>query len=166
MKMDVNFIILKMSAIGDYIFLIIIVVASIVQAIMQKNKKEEAQKAERRKQVDRELNDEEPLEEYPMEHEEGGSIFDRMEKMLMPELPLEEVKPKVQKTIASKKEEDAAKYDIQNYKMFEGENAEPPKIEPDKKSVQPKKIIKPRLQHTFDLKKAVIYSEVLNRKYF
>jgi FtsZ-interacting cell division protein ZipA len=164
--MDVNFILLKMNAFGDYIFLIIIVVASIIQAIVQKNKKEEIQKAERRKQIDRELAEDEPAEEYPMEQEEGGSIFDRMEKMLMPEPYVEEVKPKVQKTVASKKEEDALKYDIQNYKMFEGENAEPPKIEPEKKSVQTGKIIKTRLSRTFDLKKAVIYSEVLNRKYF
>ena len=166
MKMDVIFIQLEMSAFGDYIFLIIIVVASIIQAIVQKNKKEEAQKAERRKQIDRELEDEEPSEEYPVEREEGGSIFDRMEKMLMPELPSEEIKPKVQKTVASKKEEDAAKYDIQNYKMFEAKNAELPRIEANVKSTQPTKQIKPRISSTFNLKKAVIYSEVLNRKYF
>lgn len=164
--MDVNFIQLTMSAFGDYIFLIIIVVASIIQAIVQKNKKEEIQKAERRKQIDRELEEDEPVEGYPMEQEEGGSLFDRMEKMLLPEPYVEEVKPEVQKTIASKKEEDALKYDIQNYKMFVGENVESPKTEPEKKIVQPGKIVKPRLSRTFNLKKAVIYSEVLNRKYF
>lgn len=164
--MDLNFIQLKMNAFGDYIFLIIIVVASIIQAIVQKNKKEEIQKAERRKQIDRELEEGEPVEGYPMEQEEGGSIFDRMEKMLLPEPYVEEIKPKIHKTVASKKEEEAGKYDIQNYKMFEGENAGPPKTEPEKKSVQRGKMIKPGLSRTFDLKKAVIYSEVLNRKYF
>lgn len=166
MKMDVNFILIKMNAFGDYIFLIVIVVASIVQAFVQKNKKEEAQKAERRRQIDRELEGEDSSEAYPMETEEGGSIFDRMEKMLMPELPPEEVKPIVQQTVASKKKEDSLKYDIQNYKMYEGENAEPPKIKSEINPAQSKKEAPKRLSRAFDLKKAVIYSEVLNRKYF
>ncbi len=164
--MDLNFIQYEMNAFGDYIFLIIIVVASIVQAIVQKNKKEEAAKAERRKSVERELQEEDYPEEFPRQEESGGTFFEQMERMLMPELPTEEKQPELQPEVPKKKEEIVRESSIQNYKMFEGEVHEFQKNLSGTKSQQTKEPIKPRVSRMFNLKKAVIYSEVLNRKYF
>jgi len=164
--MDVNFIQIKMSAFGDYIFLIIIVIASIVQAIVQKNKKEEAEKAERRKSVEKELEDNEEPEEYSSGEGTGGSIFENMEKMVIPELLNEEKQPQVKEIVDSKNWENIEESINQKYKMFKGENKEIPKIQPETKSPQPKGKINLKIFGNFNLKKAVIYSEVLNRKYF
>jgi hypothetical protein len=153
----------KLNAFGDYIFLIILAAASIIQAVIQKNKKEEAQKAERRRKVERELDE---TGEFQSREEEGGSVFDRMEEEWLPDIPKEEPKPVFQQTVRSKIAEKSKQFDIQNYKMFEGENMESPEIQRGTKLISSKSEFKQRFTKTFNLKKAVIYSEVLNRKYF
>ena len=178
--MDLIFIQYQYSAIGDYIFLILIVLASIAQAFSQKKKKDEA-KAQRQRSLNRELD--ETDDEYERQEDSydqpAGSFLDQMEKMFNPDLPEDEFKPVEKNVITEKKsdiqekKEQLAKMQksLSSYISEEEHKAEIEKEHPGKPLVQQTKEIKPikirqRIREGFDLKKAVIYSEVLNRKYF
>jgi len=87
--MNINSIIFQSAAIGDYLFLIMIVVASIVQAITQNKKKKALQEMTQKKDFQTSTLTPEVLETIP-EKMKGydlpiDSIFDSIQKMLVPE---------------------------------------------------------------------------------
>lgn len=160
----------QFAGIGDYIFLIIIVIVVIIQAISQSRKKEELAKAEQQKTRKAAWDDEETLmeeaREEPRDNSPFGSFFDEIEKVFVPELPHEEqsmnqddeghkqLEPPVLSSIISEEELNG---ELQKDHSALNKN-QPVKEE---KPVARKGI----LVTGFSLKKAVIYSEILNRKY-
>jgi len=178
--MELSFYQFQQGAVGDYIFLILIVLASIAQAFSQKKKKDE-EKANRQRRLDREL--EETDEEYERQYEEknqpDGSFFDQVEKMLNPDLPEYEPEPVKKSVILEKKSDIEEKKDklkqmqtsLSSYITDEEHNAEIQKEYPGKPPIQqPNEIksvkVRTGIRKGFNLKEAVIYSEVLNRKFF
>ena len=163
------------AAIGDYIFLIIIVLASIIQAISQNRKKAEILKAEQQKTRGKARQEEEYEDENPHEQRQEespfGSFFDEIEKVFIPELPGEEQsgsqnnlpeketgnQQPVNTTLHSNITEEELNLELQkDYSALDKTQQE--------KEVKP--IVRKRfLTAGFDLKRAVIYSEILNRKY-
>ena len=178
--MELSFYQYQQGAVGDYIFLILIVLASIAQAFSQRKKKVEEQ-AQRHRRLEKEL--EETDEAYERQYEEkeqpAGSFFDQMEKMFDPDLPEDEPEPVRKSIIIEKKSDIESKKEelkkmqtsLSSYITDEEHNAEIQKEYPGKSPMLPTKEIeslevRKRIREGFNLKKAVIYSEVLNRKYF
>ena len=160
------------AAIGDYIFLIIVVLASIIQAISKNRKKAELEKADRDDAGNEAWQDEDnqdrPRREPPKNESPFGSFFDEVEKMIIPEMPKEE--PSMDKGYFPETKMKSANATLHSNITEEELNKE---LEKDNSSLNKKQPvveknpvkIKRSLREGFSLKKAVIYSEILNRKY-
>jgi len=171
--MNVNSIIFQSAAIGDYLFLIMIVVASIVQAITQNKKKKALQEMTQKKdeQADQLMPDvldkkPETMKGYdsPMDN-----IFDSIQKMLVPEFEEEKhtwgddyPEPKAAKII-DKADESLNDSEAKLMREIDERHIEliTPKPVTEIKAIR----YKSRIREGFNLRKAVVYSEILNRKY-
>ena len=163
------------AAAGDYIFLIIIVLASIIQAYTQNKKKAEMKRAVLPDDI---YNDEQAEgdqndlpRKLPRNDSPFGSFLDQMEKMLVPDIS-EREQSRDDNDIPEKKavnrvggsitrpsnitEDELNKEMQKNYSALD--SYQPLK---DSNPVKPKR----RFREGFNMKKAVIYSEILNRKY-
>ena len=172
--MDINTILIQQAAIGDYLFLIIVVVASIIQAIVQNNKKKALQEL--------------PEDEMAQNDDQTADVFDRIpETMAGYETPVDNIfdpfgrspvsEPDLAKynwaddyaeDVTAKKEEEAvAESSIMSEEKSYQNTDNKFKISIPPKSVTTIPIVRYRsgIRAGFNLKKAVIYSEILNRKY-
>ncbi|PSK85562.1 hypothetical protein [Prolixibacter denitrificans] len=159
------------AGVGDYVFIILIIVVSIVQAINKQRKKERMKQMqdnggnngwEQPKQQREPYNPMDEKREDPF-----GTLFDRMEEVFDPvQYPSQEPEPEMEMT-----NNKVGQPEISNKKVEEiitkSRQAKMPgditatsvyhkgKKEPLKKSIR----------RDFDPRKAVIYSEIINRKY-
>jgi len=171
--MEFNSVIFQYASIGDYIFLIMIVVVSIIQAITQNKKKralmdqEQARPAQKNAQTFRDYEKEpETMAGYetPLDN-----IFDSFERVLTPEIEdekygwgddyAEEVKEE-----KPEKEVKSTKYQTEKL-IAERVEKSPVLLTPKSTAELPVKSRKSAIREGFSLRKAVIYSEILNRKY-
>jgi len=172
--MDINSIIFQQADFGDYIFLILVVVASIIQAFTQNKKKKDFQKQSQQR--------------MGQENGPAADAFDRTpETMKGYETPLDNIFDSVERTLIPELEDGKHTWG-DDYAEFEEESDNTKDATfVSKSSVEPvivpvaEKLPVPRSQKTatdipaisyksgirngFSLKKAVIYSEILNRKY-
>jgi hypothetical protein len=163
------------AAIGDYIFLIIIILASIIQAISQNRKKTEMAKAIQQKtrtdawqdeEIQQDAHQEATQEESPL-----GSFFDEIEKVFIPEMPGNEQSRSQNSTPDQEIVNQQADRPALHSNITEGELQK--ELQKDYSAIdknQVPKEVKPVIGRRilaagFDLKKAIIYSEILNRKY-
>ena len=171
--MNVNSIIFQSAAIGDYLFLIMIVVASIVQTISQNKKKKVLQEMTMKKDPQTATIMPEVLETKP-EKMKGydspiDSIFDSIQKMLVPEFEEEKhiwgddyPEPKAEKII-DKAVENLNDSEAKLMREIDERHTE---LITSKPVTEIKAIrYKSRIRDGFSLRKAVVYSEILNRKY-
>lgn len=165
----------QFAATGDYIFPIIIILAAIFQAFSQNKKKAEIVKANRQKTMGEVWQDEEYQDDSPPQKPRSsspfGSFFEQIETMLDPDLSKETqsgddshspqrevVKPAVSSNVMhSNITEDELNKEMQKDHSSLNKN-QPVK---EKNTVK----IRRSIRAGFDMKKAVIYSEILNRKY-
>ncbi|NEW82185.1 MAG: hypothetical protein GZ094_07450 [Mariniphaga sp.] len=172
--MNVNSIVFQYAAIGDYLFLILIVIASIIQAITQNKKKKELQEAARKKNMQTDTSVPEVLEtrSETMKGYEAPvhNIFDSIEQFLVPEVEDEkydwEDDLAEAKTAEENREEVFESTHQQELKLnseIAAQNTLPISQKPvsDIAAVR----YKSRIRDGFTLRKAVVYSEILNRKY-
>ena len=171
--MVINSIIIQQAAIGDYLFLIMIVVASIIQAISQNKKKKVFQEMTQKKDVEThpfvpDVLDKKPetLKGYdsPMDN-----IFDSIQKMLVPEFESDKhiwgddyPEPAAEKKIDDADESFGSS---EEKLMHEIEERHTELITPKPVTENQTIRYKSRLMDGFSLRKAVVYSEILNRKY-
>jgi hypothetical protein len=163
------------AAIGDYIFLIVIILASIIQAISQNRKKAEIAKAEQQKTREKAWQDEEIQEDkhQEMTQEESplGSFFDEMEKVFIPELPDNEQSGggngvPDQEIVNQQADNPALNSNITEAELQKELHKDYSVIDKIQQSKEANPVVRKRiLAAGFDLKKAIIYSEILNRKY-
>jgi len=172
--MNVNAIIFQYAAIGDYLFLIMIAIASIIQAIVQNKKKKELQETVPEKNMQTNTSVPEVLEaktetmkgyEAPVHN-----IFDSIEQFLVPEVEDEKYNWDDDfaeaKTAEENKEdefESARKQEMKLNSEISAQNTLPI----SQKNVKDIPVVryKSRIRDGFSLRKAVVYSEILNRKY-
>ena len=172
--MNVNAIIFQHAAIGDYLFLIVIAIASIIQAISQNKKKKELQETARNKNLQTNTSVPEVLEtktETMKGHEAPvRDIFDSIEQFLVPEVEGEKYNWNDDfaeaKTAEENKEdefESTPKQEIKLNSEISAQNTLPI----SQKNVKDIPVVryKSRIRDGFSLRKAVVYSEILNRKY-
>ena len=173
--MNLNSIIFQYAAIGDYLFLILIVVASIIQTISQNKKKKALQEVAQKKKEQNNSQTTDVMERRP-ETMTGydtpiDNIFDSIEKMLVPELEdgkhiwgddyrETETENKNAKEVVGSSNNKEEKLN-QN---IEGKHTE---LIPHKSVTGgiPTVSYKSSIREGFSLRKAVVYSEILNRKY-
>lgn len=155
---------------GDYIFLILVIVASVVQAIVQQRKK---QRLKQREDNGEQYKQEEPRrrrEVYnPMDEQRKdpfGTLFDRMEDMFDPvQYPSNEPEPEMEPSY------DVGKPEIGQKKVEEIlKKAQATKIPGDitassAYNKEKKGSLKKSIRRDFNPRKAIIYSEIINRKY-
>jgi len=172
--MNVSAIIFQHAAIGDYLFLILIVVASIIQAIVQNKKKKELQETAQKKNTQTDTSVPEVLEtktetmkgyEAPVH-----DIFDSIEQFLVPEVEDEKYNWDDDFTAAKTAEEDKEveiERDQHQEKKLNAGIAHQNTLPISQKNVTdiPAIRYKSRIRDGFSLRKAVVYSEILNRKY-
>jgi hypothetical protein len=172
--MSVNSVIFQYASVGDYIFLITIVVASIIQAIAQNKKKkslqEMAQKNDR--ESDRQYEDltEKTTETTVSSDRPFDTIFDSFERILIPEIDqanynwgddyAEAVTVEINETDSNESKNIAEEKYMPVYEVQNGVSI------PSHPSVYyPKLSYRSKIRAEFTLKKAVVFSEILNRKY-
>ncbi len=167
--MNLDSIYYQNAGIGDFLFIILIFLAVIIQLISQSRKKSELAKAIREKESREEVEDDywdnEPSGQS-QDNSPSGSFFDGLEKVFVPEMPHES--PTMNYDIEENKQPEP---DIHNPVTSEVElNWELQKDHSALNMNQTVKVEKPILRKRnykkeFCLKRAVIYSEILNRKY-
>jgi len=163
------------AAIGDYIFLVIIILASIIQAISQNRKKAEIAKTNQQRSEEEawqnEENQDDRSDEQQQEESPFGSLFDEIEKVFTPQLPGDEQSKSQdnlsQKSIGNRQSSDTTLHsNITEEELNKELQKEHSALD---KTQQVREIMPVRkrrfVRAGFDLKKAVIYSEILNRKY-
>lgn len=158
------------AGVGDYIFLILVVVVSIVQAINKQRKKErmkQMQDNEENNNWEEPKRQRQPYNPMDEQHEDPfGTIFDRVEELFDPvQYPSYEPEPQMEsanqmaqpeidenrvKEILKKSQETKMPGDIAAPSIYHKEKKEP---------------LKKSIRRDFDPRKAVIYSEIINRKY-
>lgn len=178
-----NAVIFQYASIGDYVFLIMIVVISIIQAIAQNKKKKELMEQERQKPFQRKTDNSDeydpeaaPMPEYDLP---GDSIYDSFENILIPDTAEAEdeskhkwgddySEPSPKKQVATESKINTISQRISGYaeKLLPAtdtnvQNGLPAKLHNE----PPANTRKQRIREGFNLRKAVIYSEILNRKY-
>jgi len=158
------------AGVGDYIFIILIIVVSIVQAINKQRKKERMKQTQDNggnnswEQPKRQREPYNPMDEK--REDPFGTLFDRMEEMFDPvQYPSQEPEPEMEMTnkvgqpeISNKKVEEIIKKsreakmpgDITATSVYHNEK---------------KERLKNSIRRDFNPRKAVIYSEIINRKY-
>ena len=172
--MSINSILIQSAAIGDYLFMILIVAASIIQAISQNKKKKALSEITQEKEGQIDSSTPEVIGSKPetMKGYEspGDSIFDSIQKMLIPSFEEEKhvwgddypeagedekiIKAPVD---LSKNTEEELMHDIEE-RHVELITAKPVN------EIQAIRY-KSKIRDGFSLRKAVVYSEILNRKY-
>jgi len=166
---------IQYAAIGDYIFLIIIVLASIIQAISQNKKKAEIARAGQQKAKGQAWQEEDYQEDKPQEQPQEdspfGSFFDEIEKVFIPELPGEEQSNNQnnfpeKETVNQQSVNPALHSNITEEELNKEMQKDHSALAKSQQVKEERPVIKKRfIRAGFDLKKAVIYSEILNRKY-
>ena len=172
--MDINSIIFQQADFGDYIFLILVVVGSIIQAFTQNQKKKALQKQAQEKNGQNEDDETEVMNRMP-ETMAGydtpvGNIFDSSERTLIPEPEYGKYEWDDDFAQADEKENLALVSTENPENKAETVNADIaekyPILFPQKTvTSNPAFSHKSRIREGFSLRKAVIYSEILNRKY-
>lgn len=172
--MSINSIIFQSAAIGDYLFLIMIVVASIIQSISQNRKKKALQEMTQKKNTQGNTSMPDVLEAEP-ETMKGydspvGNIFESIQKMLIPEFEEEKhvLDDDFPVTVAEKKiikETDQTPVNAEEKLMREIDERHKELVTPKPVTDIPAISRKTRMREGFNLRKAVVYSEILNRKY-
>ena len=159
------------AGVGDYIFIILIIIVSIVQAINKQRKKERMNQMNNH---DRDTNRQEERRQrrevyHPMDEEQEdpfGRMFDRMEEIFDPvQYPSPEPEPREESVskigkpeidekrvqeILNKSREQKMPGDITSPSVYHQEKKEP---------------LRKSIRRDFDPKKAIIYSEIIHRKY-
>jgi hypothetical protein len=165
---------IQTADIGDYIFLILVVAASLIQAFSQNRKKAMMKKDDEMKP--RSPHPFDNMEEFdqparPQSSKESpfGSFFDQLDDILgeegTPTVVVNKPKPVVKKE-PNPAEEMAARYAAlhlaENEKMAkEGQHA----IDTNILTHEPKPLLARKIREKINMRQAVIYSEILNRKY-
>jgi hypothetical protein len=159
-----NFIVLYHTAgYEDFVFLILVILATAAQAYSQYRKREMAKK--RGAGLDEE-------DTTTIEEEESYSpVFRKFREVMGDEFFDEEKVEIVHPPVIEKKQPELSKEQgravFSNNNKFETERLKHRNgIAKEKKEVTGNKSFKKQIKKNFDLKKAVIYSEILNRKYF
>ncbi len=173
--MQFLFLNIQQAAVGDYIFLILVLVATLIQAFSQNKKKAMMKQQEENEKSSPHPFDEEEEEYFPPQRPKSespfGPIFDQLDQILgeegVPSVVVEKPKPK----IVVRREDTPAETMAAEYlarrnaemetRIKEGqrtiEMARPvAETAPTAVSKSPRKI---------NMRQAVIYSEILNRKY-
>jgi hypothetical protein len=162
------------AAIGDILFLVLIVVASIVQSVVQ-NKKKKAMEAMAPDDEDEQTDPSTPtvrrtFNPAPAAERPLDNIFDSIERLLIPEVDASKYSwgDNNAEAVQVSKGETEHYGDIDaDAKQFipenEGRRVEPAPMEP--LTDYPKVSYKSKIREGFSVKKSVIYSEILNRKY-
>ncbi len=171
-----QFLLLKIqtAGVGDYIFLILIVVASLIQAFNQNRKKGKMQEEEEespRKPHPFDDEEMEPFPQQPRRESPYGPLFDQLDEILgeegVPSVVVE--KPKAKPLVRREEkpvETMAAQYSSMQMKemadqLKEGQRVvDPSQITPTAGTLPVGKI-----RSKINMRQAVIYSEILNRKY-
>jgi len=173
-KMNINSVLFQTAAIGDYLFLIMIVLASIIQAIAQNRKKKVLLEKEQRRIVQNKNQVYEVMGQKP-EMMSGydtvaDNVFDHVDSFLFPE-------HKEGQHIWGDDYPVTATAEKEPMVTLESTVSPDEKLSPDKTEKHPvllpqklaKEIsatsYKSGIRNGFSLRKAVIYSEILNRKY-
>jgi hypothetical protein len=171
--MNVNSVIFHYASIGDYLFLIMIVFASIIQAISQNKKKKAIQELSNNETAKGNSQTDYRPGERPgnMTGPKGpfDNIFDSADRMIITE-------PDVEKhiwgddypeTVKDKKKEEVTEIlNTGNERVIQSLAEKQTELiysQPVTHNVNVR--FKTRIRDGFSLKKAVIYSEILNRKY-
>ncbi len=173
--MSINSIIFQYASIGDYLFLILIVVASIIQSISQNRKKKALQEMTQNKNTQGNTSIPDVLEAKPETMKGYGSpidnIFDSIERILVPEVEDgkhvwgdDYTEPAAEKEIV-KKTTDQNPVNAEEKLMREIDERHNELITPKPATNIPAVRYKSRIREGFNLREAVIYSEILNRKY-
>ena len=156
------------AGVGDYIFLILVIVVTVVQAINKQRKKERLKQMSNddepgsRPEPRRQREIYHPMDEQP--REPFGTLFDRMEEMFDPiQYPTPEPEPEptfyaekskvIQEKISEmlkKKEASKMPGDVTSPSIYDRKKKEP---------------LKKRIRRDFSPRDAIIYSEIINRKY-
>jgi len=172
--MNVSAIIFQHAEIGDYLFLILIVIASIIQAISQNKKKKELQEKAQKKNMQIDTSVPEVLEtktetmkgyETPVH-----DIFASIEQFLVPEVDDQKYNwdddLAEAKTAEENREEVFESTQHQEIKL-NSEIAAQNSLPISQKTVKDIRAVryKSGIREGFTLRKAVVYSEILNRKY-
>ncbi len=171
--MEFNSVIFQYAAIGDYIFLIMIVVVSIIQAITQNRKKRALLEQEQGRPVQKNA---QTFRDYEKEPETMAgyetpldNIYDSIERTLTPEIENEEYG--WDDDYAEEEQEEKHEKEVKSTK-YQPEKLIPERVEispsfltPASEVKLPVKIRKVGIKEGFSLRKAVVYSEILNRKY-
>ena len=172
--MNVNAIVFQYAAIGDYLFLILIVIASIIQAITQNKKKKELQEAAQKKNMQTDISVPEVLEtrSETMKGYEAPvhDIFGSIEQFLVPEV--EDEKYNWEDDLAEVKTVEENRAEVlesthQQAIKLNSEIAAQNTLPISQKTVTDITGVryKSRIRDGFTLRRAVVYSEILNRKY-
>jgi hypothetical protein len=171
--MNINSIIFQQADLGDYIFLILVVVASIIQAFTQNKKKkvlQEQSEGKKWQNNDQETDTFDRTPEVMSRYDTPiDNIFDSIERTLVPEL--DGGKHRWGDDYAEIEEENEDVADTRggsaNVETFSTPVAEKHTIPLAQKSATdlPAISYKSGIRKGFSLRKAVIYSEILNRKY-
>ena len=177
--MNINSIIFQYAAVGDYLFLIMVVVASVIQMITQNKKKNALQKLVQKKKEQNNGQTTDVMERRP-ETMTGydtpvDNIFDSIERILVPELedgqhvwgddyPETEYEKKNANDLAvNSNNSDVNNTEEKITRNVEGKQAE---LIPQKSLTDiPARRYRSGIRDGFSLRKAVVYSEILNRKY-
>lgn len=172
--MNINSILFQTAAIGDYLFLILIVLASIIQAIAQNNKKKVLLEQEQRRIAQNKSQDPEVMGQKP-ERMTGydapvDNIFNSIQKVLLPEFEEEQYNwgdDYAEAVTAEKKVKEVAESSETSVKKLNPDVSEKNTMLFPQKTVKDIKAtsFKSGIRNGFNLRKAVIYSEILNRKY-
>ena len=170
--MNINSVLFQTAAIGDYIFLILIVLASIIQAIAQNNKKKVLLEQEQRRIVQNKSQDPEVMGQKPetMSGYDTPNIFNSIQKVLLPEFEEEQYNwgdDYAEAVTAEKNVKEVAESSETSVKKLNPDVAEKHTMLFPQKSVSDitATSFKSGIRNGFNLRKAVIYSEILNRKY-
>ena len=172
--MNVNSIMVQFASVGDYLFLIMIVVASIIQSISQNKKKKALQEPAQDPKEQRPGQFADMMEKSP-EKMTGyerplDNIFDSIERILVPELADEKYVWGEDYSI-KQAEEVKPSGPISDFVTTEGTTIpsiaerEAERITADPLVQKKTTGYKSRIRADFSLKKAVVYSEILNKKY-
>ncbi len=174
--MNINSILFQYASIGDYLFLIMIVVASIIQTIAQNKKKKAMQELASKEKYNTNNRSKDVIENDPeiMTSYEAteDTILNSLERILVPEqevrthiwgddyleLPNENINPN---------EEDRHFEKTENT-MNRVIDQKPTETIPSLKVADFPDVrtrTRSRIRDGFTLRKAVVYSEILNRKY-
>ena len=172
--MNVNAIIFQYAAIGDYLFLIMIAIASIIQAISQNKKKKELQEPPQKITMQTKASVPEVLEtkSETMKGYEAPvhNIFDSIEQFLVPGVEDEKYNWDDDFAAAKTAEENKeGEFESTHQKEIKlnSEIAAQNSLPISQKNVSDIPIVryKSRIRDGFNLRKAIVYSEILNRKY-